>query len=46
MRSEIVDNKCYESYLALPPNGMVHEREGRQKFKMLNMRPLLKLWRM
>jgi hypothetical protein len=46
MRSEIVDNKSYESYFAPPPNVMVHEREGRQKFKMLNMWPLLKLWRL
>jgi hypothetical protein len=46
MRSEIVDNECYESYFAPPPIGMVHEREGRQKFKMLNMWPLLKLWRL
>jgi len=46
MRSGMFDNQCYESYLALPPNGMMHEREGRQKFKMLNMWPLLKLWRL
>ncbi len=46
MASEMFDNKCCESYLPLPPNGMMHEREGRQKFKMLNMRPLLKLWRL
>ena len=46
MPNGIVDNKCYESYLALPPNGMMHEREGRQKFKMLNMWPLCKVWRM
>ena len=44
MRSEMLDAYCYRSYFALPPNGMMHEREGRQKFKMLNMWPLLKLW--
>ena len=46
MRSGMFDTYCYWSYVACLPNGMMHEREGRQKFEMLNMWPLLQLWRL